>query len=94
MIVFRNLMKSTTTFILRVQHERLRKVLLGYSARQLADMGFDREKLLAGSGDWPWRLPASAAPPRRAGADRPLGQAPVSLTPAANDAPAAGRLAA
>ena len=37
---------------------RVRQELLMHSDRMLADMGFDRDKLLRGTEAWPWRAEA------------------------------------
>lgn len=50
---------------------RVRRHLLNYSNRELADMGFSRRLLEVGTSTWPWReAPPEAAP----------GVAPVSAT--------------
>lgn len=49
-------MSGLRTIFEHVGRARLRRSLLKYSNRALADMGFSKRSLKAGAGAWPWRL--------------------------------------
>ncbi|MEZ5593848.1 MAG: hypothetical protein R3F53_25340 [Gammaproteobacteria bacterium] len=50
-----NLKTRVSHFFEELGRSRVRQTLLQFSDRQLADAGFSRELLLAGTKAWPWR---------------------------------------
>jgi len=55
MKLFKQLLNKVTIASTRIGNEQARRVLLTYSDRALADMGFSRKLLESGISAWPWR---------------------------------------